>query len=109
FGKLDKNRNLALSEQEYRRVNFEDKSFVFHQFSSLDSDASGFIDIKEFTQVSHSEFRGLDQDDDCQLGSKDAAYSVVADRARGLGGKNHRKKTNRTTRPKVEELEPFEG
>ncbi|MBL4638903.1 MAG: hypothetical protein JKY57_00055 [Kordiimonadaceae bacterium] len=109
FGKLDKDGNRGLSEKEYRSVNFEDKSFVFHEFSALDIDASNMITLSEFVGVSHSEFRGLDQNDDCILDRNDAAYSVLAARARGLGRKGPAKKQENSRRQKAEELEPFEG
>lgn len=109
FKKLDANLNNRLSEAEYRAVNFEDKSFVFYEFKMLDLDASNFIDLNEFTAVSHSEFRGLDKDNDCTLGMRDAAYSIIADRAQGLGGKDPAKEDMRGLRRKVEKLDPFEG
>lgn len=109
FAKLDLNDNHRLDQREYRSVNFEDKSFVFHEFNKLDKDVSGMIELGEFVAVSHSEFRGLDKDNDCTLGNRDAAYSILDDRAQGLGGRKAGKKGDPAKRRKTEELDPFEG
>ncbi len=109
FSKLDLDGNHRLDQKEYRSVNFEDKSFVFHEFNKLDKDVSGMIELGEFVAVSHSEFRGLDKDNDCTLGNRDAAYSILDDRAQGLGGKRTGKPDDRSKRRKTEELDPFEG
>lgn len=109
FSKLDADVNNRLSQKEYRTANFEDKSFVFHDFAKLDEDVSGMIELGEFVAVSHSEFRGLDKDNNCTLGQRDAAYSILADRAQGLGGKRRGKADGRKRKRETEELDPFEG
>lgn len=109
FIKLDQNNDSRLNNREYRTANFEDKSFVFHDFEKLDANVSGVIELSEFTAVSHSEFRGLDKDDDCRLDMRDAAYSIVAARAQGLGSKGRAKVSDRKQRRQTEELDPFEG
>lgn len=109
FQKLDLDSNQYLNEKEYRLVNFEDKSFVFHDFKKLDIDVSGAIDLSEFVAVSHSEFRGLDKDNNCTIGIRDAAYSILDDRAQGLGRTARGKADGIKKRRKAEELDPFEG
>lgn len=109
FVKLDTNRDNRLSNREYRAANFEDKSFVFHDFTKLDANESGIIEPTEFIAVSHSEFRGLDKDDNCVIEYRDAAYHIVAERAQGLGGKNRGNKNDRRRKREKGKVDPFDG
>lgn len=94
---LDTNEDEELAASEYRYAKFEDKSFLFHLFSDVDTDQSGTVSSQELRDVSHSQFAALDRDGDC-LVSPEEAMIAMRENAReersgereGRGGKGGR-------------------
>ena len=105
FSRLDANGDGGLSSVEYRAINFEDNSFVFHEHQNLDIDQSGALDLSEFSTVSHSLFRGTDKDGDCVIGLRDAAFIVLKNRKNGIGP--GRPRDNPRKRRKGGSVDPF--
>lgn len=81
FAVLDTDSDQQLTPSEYRYVNFEDKSFLFHPFAEVDTDKSGAIILSELNDVKHSQFVSLDKDGDCAI-SKIEAEVEARERAR---------------------------
>lgn len=80
FQELDTNGNKSLGQTEYRRAQFEDKSFMFFRFDQLDSNADGIVSIAEFNSVSDSNFRAMDKNEDCNVSALEAAEFMRAKR-----------------------------
>lgn len=87
FKRLDKDGDQTLDALEYRAINFEDTSFVFYEFSTLDTDQSGSLGLAELSAVSHNLFRSTDKNGDCAITYSDAAYIVLNNRRNGIGGR----------------------
>ena len=65
FVKLDTDGDDSLSPKEYGAVSFEDRSFRFFEWNTVDSDRSGGISLAEFKAVPASRFSNIDTDDNC--------------------------------------------
>jgi len=108
FMRLDSNRDGRLSPLEYRAINFEDNSFVFFEFKTVDIDQTASIELAEFSAVSHSLFRGTDKDNDCVIGYRDAAFIVLNNRRNGIGARERAEGEDPRRRRKGDEIDPFE-
>jgi len=80
FNDLDKNSNKLLDPNEYRRAQFEDKSFMFFRFDQLDSNEDRKLSASEFGSVSDSNFRAMDKNEDCTVSPQEAAEFMRAQR-----------------------------
>lgn len=76
FNQLDVDRNNRLSAYEYGRVAFEDKSFRFHDFKTLDENINGSLDFDEFNRVQQNQFVSADKNSDCIISPPEAAESL---------------------------------
>ncbi|MBL4790514.1 MAG: hypothetical protein JKY60_16215 [Kordiimonadaceae bacterium] len=76
FNRLDTDRSQSLSSEEYRKANFEDKSFLFFPFDRIDTDTSSLVELKEFTAVSHSQFLSMDKNSDCTISKPEALLAM---------------------------------
>ena len=106
FSRLDTDKSSHLNTEEYRKIKFEDNSFVFFEFDTLDTDQTGHLNLTEFSAVSHSQFRGLDKDSDCTLSYRDAAHSVLEARRNGTARPQRPEDAPRKRR-QGEEVDPF--
>lgn len=87
FTELDTDTDNLLASVEYRYAKFEDKSFLFHLFADVDSDASGSISRDELHSVSDSLFASLDKDGNCIV-SREEAATAAQKQARDERGKD---------------------
>ena len=95
FSVLDTDPDEQLTSGEYRYAKFEDKSFLFHLFSDVDTDSSGAISLNELDAVKHSQFESLDKNGDCIV-SELEAEAEARERARdGREGRGGREKSGR--------------
>lgn len=87
FTLLDTDTDDQLASGEYRYAKFEDKSFLFHLFTDVDTDSSGSISRVELNRVQHSQFASLDKDANCLVDEEEAAIAARerAREARGEG------------------------
>lgn len=76
FRRLDEDNNGVLSSREFRHARFEDKSFMFFTYDRVDTNASASIDLDEFMTVAHSQFLGMDQDNDCLIDRREALTAM---------------------------------
>lgn len=76
FFVLDTNEDEELASSEYRYAKFEDKSFMFHMFSEVDTDTSGAVSLKELQAVTHSQFASIDKDGNCIVSDQEAAMAA---------------------------------
>ena len=76
FIRLDTNNDKTLSPQEYRFAQFEDKSFLFYPYDTINTDDTAAISFAEFSAVPHSEFSGMDRDKNCTVSVDEAAESL---------------------------------
>jgi len=101
FRSIDADGDEVLSSGEFRHAKFEDKSFLFFDFTTTDENKSGKIDLDEFIMVTHSEFSGVDQNGDCILSRREALTALRnqnigqgdqgrGQRGRGRGGRGGR-------------------
>lgn len=81
FAQLDVDENEELASGEYRYAKFEDKSFLFHLFTDVDTDKSGAVNLEELQSVIHSQFASMDRDGDCFVTNEEAA-AAMRERAR---------------------------
>ncbi len=81
FFVLDTNEDEELASSEYRYAKFEDKSFMFHVFSEVDTDTSGAVSLKELQAVTHSQFASIDKDGNCIV-SDEEAFSAAREKMR---------------------------
>lgn len=89
FGLLDADGNKNLVSSEYRYAKFEDKSFLFHTFTDVDTDISGGVSLAELSAVSDSQFTAADQDANCII-SKEEAVTAAQDHFQGKPGNDKR-------------------
>jgi len=87
FSLIDSDDSKNLIRSEYRYAKFEDKSFLFHTFTDVDTDTSGGISLAELSAVSDSQFTAADQDADCVV-SKEEAVIAAQDQFQSKPGSN---------------------
>jgi len=98
FSVLDKNADEKLTSGEYRYAKFEDKSFLFHLFTDVDTNTDGTISLMELDGVTHSQFTSLDKNGDCIVSELEAEAEArerardgrEASGGRGKGGRGGR-------------------
>lgn len=102
FITLDEDGSETLTSGEFRYAKFEDKSFLFHLFSEVDTDRSGDISVAEMQAVTHSQFEGMDKDGDCLVNDQEIMLAMRdlirseraerqgAERGEGRGGRGGR-------------------
>ncbi|UTW56458.1 hypothetical protein [Kordiimonas sp. SCSIO 12610] len=106
FDSLDKNNDGLLRKGEYRLAAFEDKSFVFIEFDTADTDVSGRIDRSEFTIIPNRSFQGIDRDANCILDEQEAVLAAFADRSRlGARGSEDKKKKRGREGGKIDDID----
>lgn len=103
FTLLDTNTDDMLTSGEYRYAKFEDKNFLFHLFTEVDTDGTGTISRSELNAVTHSQFVSLDKNGDCVVNEQEAE-AAARERAREnrseqRGGKGGRGGPPRGGRP----------
>ncbi|WP_374763716.1 EF-hand domain-containing protein [Yunchengibacter salinarum] len=91
FDRLDRNEDQLLGTDEYGRVSFYDKAFMFHSFSKADQDNSGSLSLDEFMALPHSRFASMDEDGNCRISKEEAIRYVKGEEQRG----NKQKKPQR--------------
>lgn len=102
FADLDKNYDEQLTSNEYRFAKFEDKNFLFHLFTDVDTDNSGTVTPIELNNVTHSEFASLDKDGNCIISELEAevdARNRARDRRDGPGGRERSGRSGGGGRP----------
>lgn len=82
FRILDENKDGILNSTEYRHAKFEDKSFLFFDFPTVDKDHDGEVSVEELVAVPNSQFLAADKDGDCRI-SPDEAMLAVRDMQMG--------------------------
>lgn len=91
FVTLDEDASETLTSGEFRYAKFEDKSFLFHLFSEVDSDKSNDISVSEMQAVKHSQFESIDKDGDCLVNDQEMMLAMRdmlrSERAGRQGGK----------------------
>lgn len=98
FSVLDKNSDELLTSDEYRFAKFEDKSFLFHLFTDVDTNGDGAVSLRELDSVTHSQFTSLDKNGDCivsELEAEAEARERARDGREGRGGKDKGRREGR--------------
>lgn len=109
FDQLDTNNDGVLRKGEYRLAAFEDKSFVFIEFDTADTDVSGRVDRAEFTIIPNRRFQGIDRDGNCLLDEDEAVFAALTDRSRiGARGDEDKKKGRGRRGGKIDDIDDNE-
>jgi len=85
FRILDEDKDGLLTPAEYRHSRFEDKSFMFFDFMTVDKDHDGSVSVEELVAVPNSQFLAADKDNDCRI-SPEEAMAAMQEMRMGNGG-----------------------
>jgi len=84
FRVLDEDKDGFLNSGEYRHAKFEDKSFLFFDFLTVDKDHDGAVSVEELVAVPNSQFLAADRDKDCRIAPEEA-MAALQDMQMGMG------------------------
>jgi hypothetical protein len=76
FRILDEDKDGVLTPAEYRHSRFEDKSFMFFDFMTVDKDHDGSVSVEELAAVPNSQFLAADKDDNCRISPEEALAAM---------------------------------